>query len=284
MIINICNHDCTELWDGVLYKRPSSFPEISDWEMKNIIDFIQYEKSNGRKTDIISDNNDVIKKINKALSNPETYLTPTRPEKITECTACRYRKGCMTEFVCHTAPLENAINIFESGKLLSAVNARKLPAEILAKEPRNAANDPEDFFHYVMFTWGNCQAGDRLVMERKMKRNPTDDDMGVNLTPGVRFYFEYDKLDNHPNGTHDGFIPIKVKNEVILANFVYAIIIPEEYKDTISAIIPNELRDKTYYIKNDCIDVWDWSEKVYTFVEHIRDMPGLLPSSATIDK
>lgn len=37
----------------------------------------------------------------------------------------------MTDFVCHTAPLENAIQIFKSGSLLSAVNARKLPDTIL---------------------------------------------------------------------------------------------------------------------------------------------------------
>lgn len=272
MKINICNHDCTELWDSVLYKRLSNYPNITDWEMKNVIDFINYEKLNGRKTEIISYSNDIMEKINKALIEPEKYSNPNKPKKITECTACRYRKGCMTQFVCHTAPLENAIKIFECGKLLSAVNARRLPAEILAKEPRNATNDPEDFFHYVMFTWGNCQAGDRLVMERKMNRPPTDEDMGINLTPGIRFYFEYEKLEKHPNAINDGFIPIKVKDEVVLADYVNAIIIPEEYQKIVQEIIPNELADRTYYIKNDCNDVWDWSEKVYSFVEKMKTM------------
>ena len=55
-----------------------------------------------------------------------------------------------------------AISILKCGSLLSAVNARKLPDTVLQKEDRNAANDPTDFFHYVMFSWGNCQAGDRL--------------------------------------------------------------------------------------------------------------------------
>lgn len=270
MKINICNHDCTELWDGILYKRLSNYPNITDWEMKNVIDFINYEKLNGRKTEIISDSDDIIEKINKALMKPEKYLNVSKPQKITECTACRYRKGCMTQFVCHTAPLENAIKIFECGKLLSAVNARNLPAEILAKEPRNAANDPEDFFHYVMFTWGNCQAGDRLVMERKMNRPPTDEDMGINLTPGIRFYFEYEKLEKHPNAINDGFLPIKVKDEVVVSDYVNAIIIPEEYQKIVQEIIPSELADRTYYINNDCKDVWDWSEKVYSFIERIN--------------
>ena len=80
-----------------------------------------------------------------------------------------YTFSRMWLLVCHTAPLENAISILQCGLLLSSVKARKLPDTVLQKEDRNAANDPLDYFHYVMFTWGNCQAGDRLVMERKLK-------------------------------------------------------------------------------------------------------------------
>jgi hypothetical protein len=269
MKINICNHDCTELWNKVLYKKLSDYPQISDWEIKNIIDFIHYEKMHGREAEIIADNKEILEKLKQVLSMPHKYNNVKRPEKVTECTACRYRKGCMTQYICHTAPIENAIKIFECGSLLSAVNARKLPAELLAQEPRNAAHDPEDFFDYVMFTWGNCQAGDRLVMERKMKRLPTEEDMGCNLTPGVRFYFEYDRLNQHPDAIHDGFLPIKVKNQVILEDYVYAIIVPEVYRNKVKNIIPENLKSKTYYIVNDCKDVWDWSEKVYTFVENI---------------
>ena len=264
MKINICNHDCTELWDGVLYKKLANYPEISAWEMKNIIDFINYEKIYGRKTEIIAEQDSIIKQVKEALNQPGNYDNVKRPEKITECTACRYRKGRMTEFVCHTAPLENAIKIFKCGSLLSAVKARRISADILVKEARNAANDPEDFFHYVMFAWGNCQAGDRLVMERKLKRMPSEEDLGKNLTPGVRFYFKYDKLDSHPGAIHDGFLPIKVND------YVYAIIIPAAYKDRLQSVIPLEPVDKVYYIKNDCKDIWDWSEKVYSFIEELK--------------
>lgn len=93
----------------------------------------------------------------------------------------------MTDLVCHTAPTENAERIFACGELRSAVLARGLPAETLMKEPRNAAGDPADFFHYVMFSWGNCQAGDRLVMERILGRAPAADELGAGFTPGVRF-------------------------------------------------------------------------------------------------
>lgn len=269
MNINISNHDCTELWDKVLYKKLSHYPQITDWEMKNILDFIQYEKQHHRETEIICNDPSILKIIEEAKLHPTRYALTTKPEKITECTACRYRKGCMTEFLCHTSPLENALNIFKTGKLLSAVKARNLPASILVNEPRNAAHDPEDFFDYVMFSWGNCQAGDRLVMERKMNRMPTEEDMSIHFTPGIRFYFKYDKLITHPNATQDGFLPLKVKDEVILADYVEAIIVPLAYQNEISPILPSELTSKIYYIENDCKDVWDWSEKVYCFVESL---------------
>ena len=49
----------------------------------------------------------------------------------------------------------------------------------LMNESRNAANDPADYFEYIMFSWGNCQAGDRLVMERALGRFPDDEDLSV---------------------------------------------------------------------------------------------------------
>jgi hypothetical protein len=47
-----------------------------------------------------------------------------------------------------------------------------VPVEELMAGSRNAAGDPADYFEYIMLAWGNCQAGDRLVMERKLNRFP----------------------------------------------------------------------------------------------------------------
>lgn len=47
MKISIANHEFTELWDGVFYKALSDYPRVSDNEMKDIIDFVNYEKANG---------------------------------------------------------------------------------------------------------------------------------------------------------------------------------------------------------------------------------------------
>lgn len=267
MKINIGKHEFTESWDGVLYKALSEYPKVSDNEMKDIIDFIAYEKMNGRECEITADRQDILDYVLEEMKHPDRYRNVGRPEIISECTACVARGGCMTDFVCHTAPLENAITILQCGSLLSAVNARKLPDTVLQKEKRNAANDPVDYFHYVMFSWGNCQAGDRLVMERKLKRSPTPEEMGVGFTPGVRFYFRYEDLEKHPQKVHDGFLPIKVKDEVKLADYVYRIIIPSEYKEQIIRIIPENLLDRAFCLSHENLDMWQWSEKVYSFVK-----------------
>ena len=230
MKINIGNHEFTELWDGVLYKALSDYPNVSDNEMKDIIDFVNYEKINGRQCEIEADSEDILRYVQKEMLNPKKYKDVRRPEIIRECTACKARGGCMTDLVCHTAPLENAISI------------------------------------YVMFSWGNCQAGDRLVMERKLGRNPSPDEMSAGFTPGVRFYFKYDDLDKHPQAVHDGFLPVKVKDEVELADYVYMLIIPSEYKEQLMEVMPEQLSDRAFFLSHDKLDIWQWSEKVYSFV------------------
>lgn len=134
-------------------------------------------------------------------------------------------------------------------------------------EKRNAANDSADYFKYVMFAWGNCQAGDRLVMERKLGRFPNEDDLSVNFTPGVRFYFKYDKLVKHPNVVFDGVLPMKVKGEIKLNDWINVIVIPTELKNDVGVVIPDVLSERVIYVENDCKDIWEWSEKVYSIIE-----------------
>ena len=262
MRIIIRRDDFTEVWDRVFYKKLSDWPHITDWEVRTLQEFIAYEASHGRSCTLECDDAALRAEIEQKLTD-KRYLQTIRPEKLTECTACPLRKGCMTDLICHTTEPKNAASIFSSGKLLSAVRARGLSAAELVAEPRNAANDPEDFFHYVMLSWGNCQAGDRLVMERKLGRFPDEEDLSVHFTPGVRFYFRYDALAQHPNATFDGFLPMKIKDELILADWLHVMIIPEALRAELEPIIPENLRSRTLFIANDCKDIWDWSEKVY---------------------
>ncbi len=268
MLIKVGKFELTEVWDGVFYKKLSDYPRISDWEIRNLIEFIEYEEQHGRLCDIECENSALLKDVKEKIADRKKYVNAAKPQIITECTAC-LRKGCITEFVCHTSSVENAKKILNCGKLLSAVNARKQSAERLAEEKRNAANDPPDYFEYVMLGWGNCQAGDRLVTERKLGRFPDEHDLSERFTPGVRFYFKYTELVKHPDAVFDGVLPMKVKNEIVLRDWVYAIVIPTEERENLERAIPADLRDRVVYLENDCKDIWEWSEKVYNTIEKL---------------
>ncbi len=83
--------------------------------------------------------------------------------------------------------------------------------------------DPEDYFDYIMFAWGNCQAGDRLVMERKLKGFSTEEDLSIGFTPGIRFFFRYQDIIKHPGASYEGVLSLKIRDEVRLSDWVYAI-------------------------------------------------------------
>lgn len=266
MLIKIGSFDISECWDGVFYKKLSEFPEITDWEVQNILDFIRYEEENGRSCEIEADDS-VLQIIEDYKQSGAHRIAP--PKIIRECTACPKYNGCMTDLICHTSPIENAIKIMDCGSLLSPVLSRGLTARELRSESRNAANDPEDYFDYIMFAWGNCQAGDRLVMERKLGRFPNEEDLSKDFTPGVRFFFRYEDLAQHPDATFDGVLPLKVRNRVVLQDWILAIIVPMDYKPVFEVHIPKELKSKVYYLQNDCTDIWEWSEKVYEFAKNL---------------
>ena len=208
-------------------------------------------------------------------------MSASVPEKITECTACK-QKGCLTEFVCHTTSIENAKSILACGKILSAIKAWGKTGDELAKEPGNAAGDPPDFFENIVFAFGNCQAGDRIVMERNLNRMPTEQDLSIDFQPGVRFYFIHSDISNHPNYLYDGFDPAKIKDEIILSEYLFACIIPKEHEGEFRNIIPTGLLDKVFYIDNDCKDIWDWSDKVYNFIVSQRNRNTKLPNPISV--
>ena len=108
------------------------------------------------------------------------------------------------------------------------------------------------------------------MMERKLGRFPDESDLSVGFTPGVRFFFRYDKLIRHPDTVYEGVLPLKIKNEVILRDWVSAIIAPMTYYQALMPHIPEELKSKVHFVTNDCKDIWEWSEKVYEYVKKIN--------------
>lgn len=267
MTVDIANHEFTIIWDNIYYFVLSDYPNISDWELKKIVMFTAYEKEHNRETKIICDNDKIKRAVDYAIMNPEAFINIPKPIKITECTACR-QNGCLTDFFCHTASIDDAKSILKCGSILSAVGARKKSSLELSAEPRNAASDPPDFFDYIMLSWGNCQAGDRLVMERMLGRAPDETDLSLRFKPGIRFYFTYDSIISHENYVNDGYHPAKVKNELTLSKYLHRCIIPEQYKPVFLNIIPDSVMERVIYVNYDCKDIWEWSEKVYNLIQH----------------
>ena len=105
-------------------------------------------------------------------------------------------------------------------------------------------------------------------MERKLGRFPNDEDLSIGFTPGIRFFFRYETLLTHPNAAIDGVLPVKVKDEVVLKDYVHAILVPACEKARFEGAVPDDLANRVYYLENDCKDIWEWSEKVYEFARH----------------
>lgn len=106
------------------------------------------------------------------------------------------------------------------------------------------------------------------MTERRLGRFPNQEDLSLHFHPGVRFYFKYDRLIKHPNAVCDGGLPMKVKDEIVLRDWVEQIIIPTECKEQLNPSIPRDLKGMVIYVENNCKDIWDWSEKVYRIIEN----------------
>lgn len=80
MLIKIGNFEFTEVWDGVLYKKLSNYPQITDWEIRTILEFIEYETQHGRECSIECPEENVRKAIREAIARKERYLSTPPPE------------------------------------------------------------------------------------------------------------------------------------------------------------------------------------------------------------
>ena len=277
MKVKLTPHEGLIIWDGIYYFPLSNYPNIAPWELNKLLAFVNYEKRHNRSTEFVCEDEAILQVINQALAFPETAQDTPLPDKMTQCTHCN-QNGCLTHFVCHTATIGSAKAIFSSGKLLSAVKAHgKTEAELVAAAVQAGAayepQDPADYYRYVMFSWGNCPAGDNLVMQREMRRKlgrlPTAHDLEHALEPGVRFYFRHKDILRHPGYEYDGYHPAKVKDELLLHDYLYACIIPAQNKSELVAHIPAGLMGKVHFIPQDGLGLLGWTEKVYEFVSSL---------------
>ena len=70
MLIRIGKFGITECWNSVFHKKLSRYPEITAWEIQTVLDFIRYEKDNGRTCTIEAD-----RKIPAPMIRPEQTAT-----------------------------------------------------------------------------------------------------------------------------------------------------------------------------------------------------------------
>ena len=268
MKINIAQHEFPYILNSEYFFVLSDYPRVSLWEMKKFFAFVAYEKRHGRETEIVCEDDIVLEAIERASAHPKTFKDVHPPAKITECTACKHG-GCLTEFVCHTATIDNAKKILAGGRLLSAVKAFNRSGSELVADKRNAAGDPADYFDYIMFAWGNCQAGDRLVMERTLGRFPNEDDTSKNFSPGARFYIRYREIVGCPGYVDDGSHPAKVRDELVLDDHLYACVIPERHRIEFENFIQPELMGRVHFLPQNGLGIWDWSKTVYSYIENL---------------
>jgi len=112
-----------------------------------------------------------------------------------------------------------------------------------------------------MFTFGNCIAGDNLVMERSLGKTPTPEELKYRFNPGVRFYFNYIDLVGHPRFCSDGYHYCKVKDSIDLNDYMVVAIAPESTRVTLSKATDLKLRNRLSFINRDkYTDLNSWSQ------------------------
>jgi hypothetical protein len=266
----------------------SDYPKASDWELQHLNEYLLYEINHDRKVILWSESAAASQAIKNSVSEFFEYeegglsafvksklasqaeRARKIPPKLTHCRACK-EEGCVTDMVCHVASVVDAERVLKSGVLLSACEVRNISGQILAQEESNVAGDPPDYFEYVMFTFGNCIAGDRLLLERKLGRAPTDTELAKELHPGVRFYFSYADLVKHPGFCSDGYHFCKVKDRLEIEPYLIAAVAPYATANHLSRVAPHNLRKRLIFIEHtEHIDLWAWSHMAYETAKHYR--------------
>jgi hypothetical protein len=248
MILNIVNYPSDVIERSVYRLTLHDYPNISAFEMFNILHFIAYEEAYGRKTEIVCDDPSVIEIINNSKNEASFYDN---------------KNNNINPFVYHATGINSAKKILSGGKLLSAAKVYGKSGEQLAYEKMDSPwNDPADYFDYIMFGWGNAPVGDYVVMSER----PDEP-----FVPGVRFYFKLSELINHPGCAFDGYHPIKIRDEIDLSLYLYACIIPCEYKPIVEQSVLSALIPKIYFVPHNGAEINEWNNRVYDYIMQLGE-------------
>ncbi len=189
---------------------------------------------------------------------------PAEAPRPTGCRLC-HDGLCYGDLACHTTDVQGAVGIVRAGRILSAYRAHGVSGQEMARDPRNAAGDPPDYFHYIMFGPGNCTAVDKLVFERIVGHVPSWEEFEANFQPGVRFFFRGDDLRAHPSWAHDGFQE-KIRRELALDPWLVLMVVPEGVagSDELIELARRQLPpDEVASFSFKGMDCRDWARMVY---------------------
>ncbi len=256
MTLEIVNGAESVIKNGVYRFGLADYPRIQDWEWNNIRAFLCYEKARGRETEIVCENKDILSSVrNAAYKLDGTEYIPPLAE-------------AAEEFVYHATDVDAAQKILTDGKLLSATKVYGKTGEAIAFERRECEwKDPPDFYEYIMFGWGTHLVGDYVVLSENF---PCEEDLlKGNFNAGVRFYIKYEDMIKHKGHTFDGYHAIKVKDEIVLSDYLFACMVPEQYKSRIENCIAQELLPKVHYLTQKGLSLQEWNDKVVAYIKHL---------------
>jgi hypothetical protein len=203
----------------------------------------------------------------QAMATQQDRYTQVKPIYIRDsgCRGFCHEGLCLSDLVCHTTSIQCAASIVQGGRILSACRANGVTGEQMAKDPRNAAGDPPDYFDYIMFGPGNCTAVDKLVLERAIGYPPSWEEFEDAFRPGVRFFFRADDLRAHPGFTLDG-IHEKIHEELALDPWLVLAVIPADLAESDKLIELARLKlppDRVASFSFNGMHHMDWARMVY---------------------
>lgn len=253
MVLNILKEGASVIKDGVYYFVLQQYPQIQEWEWNNIRAFISYEKRQKRSVEILCENQDILIRVKEEVLKLDgtEYIPPI--------------SSAVEEFVYHATNVSAAQKIFYENKLLAATKVYKKTGNELALERREIGwEDPPDFYEYIMLGWGSHLVGDYVVLSEEF---PPDEDLEKgNFDAGVRFYFRYEDMLKHEGHIFDGYHAIKIRDEMILSDYLYACIVPEQFRQQIEDFIPQRIISKVHYLPQRGIALQEWNQRVVEFI------------------
>ncbi len=62
---------------------------------------------------------------------------------------------------------------------------------------------------------------------------------------------------------------MKVKDEIVLKEWIETIVILTELRETIETAIPNDLLERVIYVENDCKDILECRKRCIVLLENV---------------